>query len=181
MYVASLFITSEIKTDIHPQKCDAPHDEFLDDYRLAIKEESPPVDGIPSRLLVLDVEGVTSSAPVQAWFHGPASSLRWVSAVEVGGCKPSPQEVLHAPFYPDPSQRILALSLHPREGFLVMGISKTVHETFGTLSALSALKYFKVPQSASKCSKALLGLLMGVKTLLRFSRERAGGEIQGKS
>ena len=39
-------------------------------------------------------------------------------------------------------------------------ISKTVHETFGTLSTLNALKYFEVPQSAPKSPKALLGLLM---------------------
>ena len=46
---------------------------------------------------------------------------------------------------------------------LSLNISKTIHETFGTLSTLSTLKYFKVPQSASKCSKALLGLLMKLK------------------
>jgi hypothetical protein len=42
----------------------------------------------------------------------------------------------------------------------ITNISKTVHETFGTLSTLSTLKCSKVLQSAPKCPKALLGLLM---------------------
>ena len=121
----SLFVTSEIRTDIHPQECDTPHYgllEFLDDYRLAIKLSPSPGHSTCSRLLILDVEGGTSRTPIRTWFHGPASSLRWVCTVEAGGYKPSTQDVLHAPLYPDPSQRILALSLHPREGFLVMRV-----------------------------------------------------------
>ena len=42
----------------------------------------------------------------------------------------------------------------------MFNISKTIHETIDTLSTLSTLKQFKVLQSAPKCYKALLGLLM---------------------
>jgi hypothetical protein len=122
---ASLLITLEIVTDIPPQEYDTPHYkllEFFDDYRLAIKVSPSPGDGMPSRLLLLDVEGATSGAPILTWFNGPALSLRWTWVAEAGGYKPSPQDALHAPFYPDPSQRILALSLDPRKSFLVMRI-----------------------------------------------------------
>lgn len=76
----------------------------------------------PPRLLLLDTEEVSSGVPVQTWFHGPTFPHRWAWAVETGGYKPSPQDILTAPFYPGPSQRILTLSLDPRKCMLVMKV-----------------------------------------------------------
>ena len=117
-----LVVMSEIGTGISPQVYDTPHYKllgFLDDYRLAIKVSRWPGDDMRSHLLVLDVEGGALRAPIRTWFHTFES---WAWMMEAGGYKPSLQDVLHAPFYPDPSQRILALSLHPRKGFLVMRV-----------------------------------------------------------
>ena len=117
-----LVVMSEIGTGISPQVYDTPHYKllgFLDDYRLAIKVSRWPSDDMRSHLLVLDVEGGALRAPIRTWFHTFES---WAWMMEAGGYKPSLQDVLHAPFYPDPSQRILALSLHPRKGFLVMRV-----------------------------------------------------------
>lgn len=59
---------------------------------------------------------------MQTWFYGPTSFQRWAWIVEAGGHMPSPQEILTAPFYPDPSQRIIAMSLNIYDGFLVMKV-----------------------------------------------------------
>ena len=59
---------------------------------------------------------------MQTWFYGPMSPQRWTWIVEAGGHEPSPQDTLTAPFYPDPSQRILALSRDVQEGFSVMKV-----------------------------------------------------------
>ena len=89
-------------------------------------------------LLLLDTKQASLTVPTRAWFRGPASSRHWISFFEAGGYNPSPQDILSAPFYPDPSQRILALSMGPQWGFYITKVER----------------------------------------LLRFARERAGGEIQ---
>lgn len=57
--------------------------------------------------------------PTQTLFRGPKSSCCWACLFDAGGRKPSPQDILSAPFYPDPSQRILALFPEPWTGFYV--------------------------------------------------------------
>ena len=95
--------------------------EFLDDYRLVISM-SPPSHRGPLRLLVIDTERVSRMAPTQTLFHGPVTSRRWSCLFDTGGYKPSPQEILTAPFYPEPSQRILALSTEPQKEFSIMRV-----------------------------------------------------------
>ena len=73
-----------------------------------------------SELLLLDTK--LPMGPTQTLFHGPVSPRRWVCLFETGGYKPSPQDLLTAPFYPDPSQRILALSVEPQGGFYVVKV-----------------------------------------------------------
>ena len=95
--------------------------EFLDDYRLAISV-LPSSDGMPLRLLLLDTERVSSGTPVQTWFYPPTTYYSWTWVTETAGYKPSPQDILTAPFYPEPSQRILAFSLGCERGMLVMKV-----------------------------------------------------------
>ena len=61
-------------------------------------------------------------APTQTLLHGPVTSRRWTCLFDTGGYKPSPQEILTAPFYPEPSQRILALSTEPQKEFSIMRV-----------------------------------------------------------
>ena len=94
------------------------HLEFLDDYWLV----STSWRGGSSKLLLLDTERVQHMGTTQTLFHGPVSPRHWLCLFETGGYKPSPQDLLAAPFYPDPSQRILALSVEPRNAFYVMKV-----------------------------------------------------------
>ena len=82
----------------------------------------PSSDKKPLRLLLLDTEQVSSGMPVQTWFHAPMAYRGWSWVIEAGGHKPSPQDILTAPFYPDPSQRILAFSLGSGNGMSVMKV-----------------------------------------------------------
>ena len=96
--------------------------EFLDDYRLASVEV---YDHDASQgLLVFDTERVSHVAPTQTRFHSAASSRRWIPFFEASGYNPSPRDILSAPFYPDPSQRILALSMGPQWGFHVIKVER---------------------------------------------------------
>ena len=63
-------------------------------------------------------------APTQTRFHNDAPSRRWISSFEASGYNPSPQDILSAPFYPDPSQRILGLSMGPQWGFYVTKVER---------------------------------------------------------
>jgi hypothetical protein len=65
---------------------------------------------------------MSSGVPVQTWFYGPTVFQSWAWMVEASGYEPSPQETLVAPFYPDPSQRILAMSLDTQDGYSVMKV-----------------------------------------------------------
>ena len=73
-------------------------------------------------LLLLDTERAYLMVPTQTRFRGPASSHHWVCSFEAGGYKPTPQDILSAPFYPDPFRRILALSMGPGWGHHVMKV-----------------------------------------------------------
>ena len=104
--------------------------EFLDDYRLA----STSCRGGFSELLLLDTEHVPPMRPTLTRFCGPASSGQWACLFGAGEYQPSPQDTLSAPFYPDPSQRILALSLEHRCGFYVIKaevLLRLARERFG--------------------------------------------------
>lgn len=52
--------------------------------------------------------------------HGEMAGIRL--SLGQGGHRPSPEEELHAPFYPDPSQRMLAIVLPERAVCFVVGI-----------------------------------------------------------
>ena len=124
LYVVSLHSKFKTLIEIPPQEHHSSHHQlvgFLDDYRLAIKV-TPSRGGVAPRLLLLDAERMSSGVPVQTWFYGPTSFRRWVWIAEAGGYQPSPQDTMIALFYPDPSQRILALSLDIKDGFLVMKV-----------------------------------------------------------
>ena len=95
--------------------------EFLDDYRLAVSVSASEDNESPV-LLLLDTERVSLMEPTWTRFCGPAPCLHWTCLFDTGGHKPSPQEMLAAPFYPDPSQRILALSTELQWGFYVMKV-----------------------------------------------------------
>ena len=83
---------------------------FLDNYWLVIRASIFELDGSLG-LLLLDTERVSPMAPTQARFHGPSPSRYWSCVFEEGGYRPSPQDMLTAPFYPDTSQRILGLKM----------------------------------------------------------------------
>ena len=93
--------------------------EFLDDYRLAISVSAPEDNESPG-LLLLDTERVSLMTPTWTRFRGPVSSRNLARLFDAGGYKPSPQDTLAAPFYPDPSQRILALYVEPQRELYVV-------------------------------------------------------------
>lgn len=95
--------------------------EFLDDYRLVISVSPSGHAGSPS-LLLLDTEWVSHMVPAQTLFHGPVSYRHWTCLFEAGGYNASAQDILATPFYPAPSQRILALSTDPQGWFCVMKV-----------------------------------------------------------
>ena len=105
---ASTTLTESLLQE-HHSPC---HDffEFLDDYRLAISVSACEDNGSPG-LLFLDTERVSLMTPTWTRFRGPVSSCRTICLFDAGGYKPSPRDMLAAPFYPDPSQRILAFSM----------------------------------------------------------------------
>ena len=111
---------TEILLQEHRDSC-YQHLEFLDDYQLLVSA-APFKRGGPPRLLLLDTERMSLGTPTQTWFRGPTSSSRWTCISEAGGYKPSPQDTLTAPFYPDPSQRIFALSLKPQRTLRVIKV-----------------------------------------------------------
>ena len=95
--------------------------EFLDEYRLATSV-FPSIRYTPPYLLLLDTEQVSSGTPVQTLFHPPTTYDYWNWVTEAAGYKPSPQDILTAPFYSEPSQRILAFSLGLEGSMLVMKV-----------------------------------------------------------
>jgi hypothetical protein len=112
--------TLETPTKIPPQEH---HDRFyqwfgfLDDHWLAVRL-SGSGSGAPARLLLLDA---SLEIPTQTWFYGSVFS-DWTCVVEAGGYKPSTEDLLTAPFYPDSSQCILALSLGFQGKFFVIEV-----------------------------------------------------------
>ena len=104
--------------------------EFLDDYRLAISVSAPDDSG-SSGLLLLDTERVSLMTPTWTRFRGPVSSRNLACLFDTGGYKPSPQDTLAAPFYPDPSQRILALYMKSQGGLHVVKIETLLRLAMG--------------------------------------------------
>ena len=95
--------------------------EFIDDYQLLASLGSTP--DLPQSLMLIDTEDVGGS-PTQTTFHltpqfknsgGPYLFL------EQGVHKPSPEES-QAPFYPDPAQRIIVLSVHSTKCYLAVSV-----------------------------------------------------------
>ena len=86
----------------------------MDEYRVATILNSP--GGDPARLLIFDTEqGEQITGSVETSFLLPTNTLRssWFFWSEPCGHIPSPDELVSAPFYPDLSQRIFALTLLP--------------------------------------------------------------------
>lgn len=123
-YVIPPPVVFETPTKVLSQERHSSHHQllgFLDDYRLAIKM-SPTKDDATLRLLLLDIEQASSGTPVQTWFDGPVGHPNWSWIIEANGYKPSPQDILTAPFYPEPSQRILAFYPEPKGTILAMKV-----------------------------------------------------------
>ena len=98
--------------------------KFIDDYWLAFVLSSR--EAVPwPRLVLLNTEPTGGgTAPIQTTFHfdpreHPHLEVAYL-CVEPGGHEPSPEEGLFAPFYPDASQRVLAVHLRGCESILVL-------------------------------------------------------------
>lgn len=84
---------------------------FIDDYRL-LAGLKPVSRGAPPSLALMDTRKDTGGVPLQTLFHlSPYFRDGLLSLLmERGAHEPSPEEFV-APFYRDPSQRIIALDL----------------------------------------------------------------------
>jgi hypothetical protein len=96
---------------------------FIDDFWLAlVREEDTPLQ--PAGLTLLNTKEITTDGGefVQTTFcPNPARGVRLVGLVsDLGGHEPSRVDARFAPFYPDVSQRVLAIRLSYLEYFLVV-------------------------------------------------------------
>ena len=75
----------------------------------------------PERLLMFDTERGSTADPIETSFHLPPSGVsNWFLSFEPCGHILSPDEQMTSPFYPDPCQRILALSLGHSDTYYVI-------------------------------------------------------------
>jgi len=95
------------------------HSGFLDDYRLLVYGST---HGGPLGLLLLDTERAPPVVPTETWFYRSRPHRPSYCSFELGGYQPSPQDILAAPFYPDPSQRILVLPVEAQSWFYVIKV-----------------------------------------------------------
>ena len=91
--------------------------EFIDEHRLLGNVEY--ASDQPQCLVVIDTEKYVEGAPMQTVFDLPPRLSNFEDLgllVERGVHRPSPAETL-APFYQDPTQRIIALDLKPTQAY----------------------------------------------------------------
>ena len=101
--------------------------KFVDEYWLALTLAATEASTYP-RLTLSDTEGTTMGgpAPAQTLFNlapfagRPEEAVGIRLSLDQGGHRPSPEEDLYAPFYPDPSQRVLVLVLPKRTACFVV-------------------------------------------------------------
>ena len=119
---------------------------------------------MPGALVVLDTEKDMGGTPIQTNFCFPPifSYAGEPSLIlERGVHKPSPAESL-APFYPDPTQRIIALDTHSRPQFLVLRVEtllKLVKDRGGTDIGWEEWKnHAVIPTRSPRSSPACRGI-----------------------